>query len=144
MADPVADREAWKDFLSSIQNDQGSVHPSVWEFVPQIPQTQNQLGDPPTWKEFQSVLSKMSCGKRGGIDDVIVELIRFGGETLNAIVFDIISTMWSDACQAEPGHEADKWSSSTTTGICIPVYKQKGCRSERKNYRNLVMLSVAA
>ena len=52
--------------------------------------------------------------------------------------------MWSDAAQAPPGHEADNWSSCTTTGICIPVFKNKGCRQDRKNYRNLVMLSVAA
>ena len=52
--------------------------------------------------------------------------------------------MWSDAAQAPPGHEADNWSSCTTTGICIPVFKNKGCRQDRKKYRNLVMLSVAA
>ena len=29
-------------------------------------------------------------------------------------------------------------------GICIPMFKNKGSREEKNNYRNLVMLSVSA
>ena len=52
--------------------------------------------------------------------------------------------MWKEASHAEPGKEASNWSELTTIGVCIPVFKNKGSRSDKNNYRNLVMLSVAA
>ena len=52
--------------------------------------------------------------------------------------------MWEEAFRAHPGHETKTWCASTTTGVCIPVLKNKGDRTDRNNYRNLVMLSAAA
>ena len=141
---PELEREAWKAFLADIQKDAGNVHPSVWEHVPESSSLATELSLPPSRKEFNLALSKMHLGRRGGIDDVTVELIKFGGLPLQDQVFTIISNMWSEACMAEQGKEADSWSSDTTTGICIPVFKNKGDKADRKNFRNLVMLSVAA
>ena len=107
VADPEEDREAWKDFLSSIQHDEGEVSSSVWDLIPVVPQPHTDLAKPPTWMEYQIALNKMHFGKRGGIDDVTVELIRFGGERLQSTVFDVVCSMWNDAAQAPPGHEAD-------------------------------------
>ena len=127
VADPEEDKEAWKDSLSSIQKDKGEVSSLVWDLIPVVPQPHTDLANPPTWKEYQIALNKMHFGKRGGIDDATVELIRFGGERLQSTVFDVVCSMWTDAAQAPPGHEADNWPSYTTTGICIPVFKNKGC-----------------
>ena len=141
---PELEREAWKAFLADIQKDAGTVNPSVWEHVPETTSLAMDLSSPPSRKEFNLALGKMHLGRRGGIDDVTVELIKFGGSLLQDQVFNIISNMWTEACMAEQGKEAASWSSDTTTGICIPVFKNKRDKSDPKNYRNLVMLSVAA
>ena len=86
----------------------------------------------------------MQVGKRGGFDDIPIELIKYGGLPLQQTVFTIISSMWSEAAAAEPGQEASQWPELVTLGVCIPVFKNKGSRSDKNNYRNLVMLSVAA
>ena len=63
VADPEEDREAWKDFLSSIQKDEGEVSSSVWDLIPVVPQPHTDLANPPTWKEYQIALHKMACRK---------------------------------------------------------------------------------
>lgn len=141
---PEQEREAWKIFLSNIQHGTGEVNPSVWEHVPLASSEAASLRDPPTRQEFSKALAAMKPGKRGGIDEVTVELIKFGGPALQDSVFNIISTMWSDAANAPPGQEAATWHEHVVTGVCIPVFKNKGDRNDRNNYRNLVMLSIAA
>lgn len=144
VADPVVDREAWKTFLREIQADKGQVNPDVWQHVSPVPTDVALFNSPPSWKEFSTALSAMHNGKRGGIDLVSVEMIKYGGSPLQAEVFRIIGDMWEEAASAHPGHETKTWCASTTTGVCIPVFKNKGDRTDRNNYRNLVMLSVAA
>ena len=144
VADPELDREAWRTFLAGIQTGAGEVDPSVWQFVPSADSPDMSLATPPSWSEFLDALAGMHNGKRGGCDNVTVELIRYGGSQLQQEVFKTLLQMWSDAATAVPGHEADSWSPAAKTGICIPVFKNKGDRADRKNYRNLVMLSVAA
>lgn len=144
VADPVADREAWKSFLQGIHADTGRVNPDVWQHVSSVPTDVALFNSPLSWKEFSSALSAMHNGKRGGIDLVSVEMIKYGGSLLQAEVFRIIGDMWEEASRAHPGHETKTWCASTTTGVCIPVFKSKGDRTDRNNYRNLFMLSVAA
>ena len=52
--------------------------------------------------------------------------------------------MWQEAAEAEDGMEAHSWCDSSKDGICIPMFKNKGSREDKNNYRNLVMLSVSA
>ena len=142
--DVVADREAWKLFLHKIQSDKGEVHPDVWQHVSPVPTDAAAFNSTPTWQEFDKALLAMANGKRGGVDNVSVEFIKYGGPLLRDEVFKIICQMWKDAQSASPGMEADRWCQSSKTGVCIPVYKNKGDRNEKSNYRNLVMLSVSA
>ena len=117
---------------------------SVWQFVPMAEVVARELQGPPSWSEFDSALRAMKFGRRGGMDDVCVELVRFGGATLHVTVFNIVLDMWLSAGEAAAGNEAADWSEQVTTGICIPMFKNKGDRGDKANYRNLVMLSVAA
>ncbi|CAJ1414131.1 unnamed protein product, partial [Effrenium voratum] len=135
---------AWKDFLSSIQSGRGEVSEEVWQYIPEASSVEGWLAEPPTRKEFNTALSRMKTGKRGGWDDITAELIKFGGEPLQSTVFQIITDMWREAAEAGPGLEADTWCSSVKEGVCIPMFKNKGDRACKDNYRNLVMLSVAA
>ena len=144
VADPESDREAWKSFLSNIQTGKGEVDPSVWEHIPTLPCSAHELSADVSWSEFSQALQAMHLGKRGGFDEVTIELVKFGGPDLQSAVFQIIANMWKEASTANPGNEAATWSDLTTLGICIPVFKNKGSREDRNNYRNLVMLSVAA
>ena len=52
--------------------------------------------------------------------------------------------MWLEAASASPGLEASGWCLSSKQGTCIPMFKNKGNRLDKNNYRNLVMLSVSA
>ena len=138
------EREAWKSFLHDIQADEGAVAEEVWEHIPVADAIHESLATLPSRSEFNAALAKMKFGKRGGDDDVTVELVRFGGETLKLTIFQVVSDMWKEASEAEAGHEADKWCASSKSGVCIPMFKNKGSRSDKSNYRNLVMLSVSA
>ena len=138
------ERAAWKTFLSGIQSGEGAVDESVWESVPAATHTHETLANPLSRAEFDEALRKMKFGKRGGIDDVTVELIRFGSSPLKDAVFQVVTDMWNSASTSTNGLEADKWSSSSKTGVCIPMFKNKGSREDKANYRNLVMLSVSA
>ncbi|CAK9042446.1 Caroteno-chlorophyll a-c-binding protein [Durusdinium trenchii] len=144
VAHPEVDREAWKHFLSQIQSGPGEVDPSVWDHVPVISEVDDQLASPPSWNEFRQALRSMNPGRRGGMDDITVELIKYGGDELQSTVFSILLDMWASSASADAGAEAAAWPLSVRTGICIPVYKNKGDRKDMHNYRNLVMLSVAA
>ena len=94
--------------------------------------------------EFDAALRKMKLGKRGGIDDITVELIKFGSSCLRDAVFEVVADVWHNASTSQEGAEAAQWSSSSTSGDCIPMFKNKGSRADKANYRNLVMLSVSA
>ena len=138
------DREAWKIFLHGIQADQGAVSEAVWQYVPEASHVYQALADIPNKQEFDNALKSMKFGKRGGLDDITVELIRFGGEDLREVVFQVIKEMWQEASDAAEGREAERWTPSSCTGVCIPMLKNKGDRTDKANYRNLVMLSVSA
>ena len=138
------DREAWKIFLHGIQADQGAVSVAVWQYVPEAPHVCQALADIPNKQEFDNALKSMKFGKRGGLDHITVELIRFGGEDLREVVCQVIKEMWQEASDAAEGREAERWTPSSCTGVCIPMFKHKGDRTDKANYRNLVMLSVSA
>ena len=53
VANPSDDREAWKDFLSTIQQQRtGEVNPAVWDHVPHSLSAANELAAEITWKEL--------------------------------------------------------------------------------------------
>ena len=141
---PEKEREAWKTFLAGIQSGLREVSDSAWEFIPPAQQYVEHLAQPPNRHEFDSALSKMKFGKRGGEDGVTVELIRFGNTDLKDVVFQVVLDMWTEASSAEEGREASSWRSSSKSGVCIPLFKNKGSPSDKSNYRNLVMLSISA
>ena len=141
---PEREREAWKTFLAGIQSGLGEVSESVWEVTPPAQKYVEHLAQPSSRHEFDCALSKMKFGKRGGEDDVTVELIRFGNTDLKDVVFQVVLDMWTEASSADEGREASSWCSSSRSGVCIPMFKNKGSRSDKSNYRNLVMLSVSA
>lgn len=122
VSDPVFDREAWKSFLSSVQAGIGKVDPEVWDHVPVAPAVASEFSLIPTCEKFLKALKSMRCGKRGGHDDVTVELIKFGGLDIQRAVFHIIVNMWQGALLSKPGEEAATWSPSTILGICISVF----------------------
>ena len=84
-----------------------------------------EMSEPPSRKEFDDALKRMKLGKRGGIDDVTVELIRFAGEDLRNMVFEVIQDMWVEASGAQDCHEADVWCSSSRSGVCLHPNVQK-------------------
>ena len=98
VADPELDREAWRAFLAGIQTGAGEVDPSVWQLVPSADSPDLSLATPPSWSEFHDALAGMRNGKRGGCDNVTVELIRYGGSQLQQEVFKTLLHMYVRRC----------------------------------------------
>ncbi|CAE7713008.1 unnamed protein product [Symbiodinium sp. CCMP2592] len=111
--DAVREREAWKDFLHNIQSGEGEVSEAVWDYIPPATAEISVLGEEPTRQEFRDVLRKMKVGKRGGADDITVEMIKFANSDLQDTVFLVVLDMWNDARLSDDGHEADKWCQSS-------------------------------
>ena len=89
------------------------------------------MKEEPTRFEFDAALRKMQFGKRGGSDDVTIELIRFGSNSLKDAVFQVVTETWRAAGSAKARHEADNWCDSSKEGVCIPMYKKKGSVSAK-------------
>lgn len=103
---------------------------------PQIPVTRKitNVGseDVPeiTEAEIQFALSKMHNGKAPGEDDIIVEMVKMGGDPVIQFLKEIFNRC------LEEGRIPEKWESATV----ILLFK-KGNKSDLNNYRPISLLS---
>jgi hypothetical protein len=70
--------------------------------------------------------------KGGGTDNIIPELIKYGGRVLKQRIYGLITMIW----------EEEQLPSQRYEGIICPVYK-KGDRLNCKNYRPITLLNVS-
>jgi hypothetical protein len=118
-----------EDLLASVGNWEGE---HTW------------LGAPPDNREILRCLRQMKNGKACGGDEVVAEMLKYGGGTLHAQLCDIVRTQWASATQAEHGEEAQTWPTAWTGGIVVPLWKQKGDRQNRNTWRGITLLSVGS
>ena len=62
---------------------------------------------------------------------MIAEYFRYGGKTLRERVYEVVLDMWTNAAEAEDGHEADLWPDEWKLGLVVPLWKKKGNRKDR-------------
>lgn len=86
----------------------------------------------------------MSCGKAPGADQFMTEYLKIGGPVLLAEVFAVVTTVWDKALRADPGQEAESWPTQWKEGIIFPLWKRKGERHNKNNWRGITLLSVGS
>lgn len=141
---PQQEAEDWKEHFRIIQEGVGNIPDEVWQDItPQGPPVQ-WLNSPPTHEEFTKAIRDMSCGKAPGADQFMTEYLKIGGPVLLAEVFAVVTTVWDKALRADPGQEAESWPVKWKEGIIFPLWKRKGERHNKNNWRGITLLSVGS
>jgi hypothetical protein len=143
VADPKAERGAWKMHFEKVSADEGLVQERVWQNIPKHPR-QQWMGEDPTEEEMTKALRCMQEGKAGGDDDALVEYIKHGGERLKQEVFRIVQEMWREAAYAEKGKEGERWPKEWKIALQVPLWKKKGDRKDKNTWRGITLLSVGS
>lgn len=84
-----------------------------------------------TEKEVRESLSHIGLGKSPGIDGIVPEILRKGGEEMFRCVFELCSFVW----------EKEEIPKDWTRGIIFPILKD-GDKRDTENYRGITLLSV--
>ena len=82
-------------------------------------------------EELQAVLKRLKNGKAAGVDDIIAEWLKHGGERMTYALWVMVNSAWAtEKCPQEWGKGA----------ICL-LYKD-GDKRDPLNYRGITLLSV--
>jgi hypothetical protein len=137
-----AERAAWKEHFERVSSDVGKVSDEVWKNLPRVEKTEAWLGEVPTALELYEALRKMPLGKAAGEDQLHVEAIKYGGPKVQSFVFEVVQNMWALAVKATAGEEAQDWPEAWKRALVIPLWKGKGTREDKNNWRGITLLSV--
>ena len=85
----------------------------------------------PTPGDVQRAIRALKNNKTPGIDNIPAELLKYGGETLECEIYEIIQLIWRH--EEMPG----AWD----IGNIIPIHK-KGDKTVCSNYRGIALLPV--
>uniref|UniRef100_A0A8D8LL21 Craniofacial development protein 2 n=3 Tax=Cacopsylla melanoneura TaxID=428564 RepID=A0A8D8LL21_9HEMI len=120
--------ERWKEHFSDLLNTE--------ENVPRTTEPHESMNEeatePPTRTDVRAAIARLKNHKAPGEDTIVAELLKWGGEDLNAAIHDIVTAIWTQEKMPEKWH----------TGIICPVFK-KGDKMECINYRGITLLSTA-
>lgn len=82
--------------------------------------------------ETEEAIKQMKNGKAPGSDKITVEMIKYMGISGIRILNQIFNKAWVE--EVIP----TDW----RIGVLVPIYKNKGCNKECKNYRGITLLST--
>jgi sorting nexin-29 len=103
--------------------------------VTRTPHTKYQRAEPCIeslkLKEVKTAILSLKNWKIPGPDGIAAELIKFGGEKLQNIIFQVCQEIWNEKKMPENWNKA----------IIIPLYK-KGNRTDCHNYKGIVLLNT--
>ena len=102
---------------------------SDWESSDNL--THNHLlDDSLTMRELDDAIKKLKSGKCPGIDSILNEFIKYGGNSLKKTILKLFNSILNTGCFPEI------WA----TGEIIPLHK-KGDKNDPLNYRGITLLS---
>ena len=140
--DPDKEREEWKAHFQKIQEGQGQVRGRVWNNVGPKRKPQLWMGEEPTDEEINRAIGNMANGRQGGEDQLVAELVKYGGDALRTEILNVVRESWREAAYGEEGDEARDWPEAWKMAIQVPIWKQKGCKSDKNTWRGITLLSV--
>uniref|UniRef100_A0A8D8WWM8 Craniofacial development protein 2 n=1 Tax=Cacopsylla melanoneura TaxID=428564 RepID=A0A8D8WWM8_9HEMI len=87
----------------------------------------------PTISEIRKSIMKMKNNRAPGDDNITAELLKYGGDAVETMMLEIISTIW----------EKEKMPENWTTGVLCPILKKGGDKTNCNNYRGIMLLNTA-
>ena len=124
-------QKIWDD-QKQLLNRPSSIDPSATEEIPARP-LHMELDDPPMEDELRKVIVELECGKSAGPDGIPPEVLKAGGETLIQKFTEFLCMYWEDGCLPQDLKDAR----------IVHLYKGKGVKSSRGNYRMISLSSLA-
>ena len=120
------------EHYSELYGRSSSVSPSVLDCIERLP-IMIELDEPPTKEELSKAISNMSSGKAPGLDGIPAEVFKCSGNQLLYNLHQLLCKCWEE--RYVPQEMKDS--------IISNLYKNKGDRSDRKNYRGISLLCIA-
>ena len=82
-------------------------------------------------QEVRRAIRKLKKGKAAGVDGVVAEILKEGGEEIVNALAQLCSKAWKD----------EKVPTDWTRGIISPIFKD-GEKEDPQNYRGITLLSI--
>ena len=123
--------ECWVEHYREIYGGTNSVSPSVLDSIERLP-ILSELDETPTKEELSKAISDISSGKAPGQDGIPAEVFKCGGSQLLGNLHQLLCKCWKVG--SVPPEMRDS--------IITTLYKNKGDRSDRHNYRGISLLCI--
>ena len=107
----------WREHYSDLLNRVTEVDESVLSEIPQLP-IKDFLDVPPDQEEVNKAIAQMNNGKSPGIDGIPAEVLKYGGDKVKELVYEVVSHVWDSSIPQD-------WKDA----ILVSLFK-KGERSE--------------
>jgi len=122
----------WKDYYHSllIKGEDGLLETPKTQFKRIHSQQDTEILDP-TYNETCFIINNLKNGKAGGTDNILPEMIKYGGRALKQRIHKLLLKIWED----------EQLPSQWNEGIICPVYKN-GDRLDCKNYRPTTLSNI--
>ena len=122
----------WKEHYSTLLNTRNPSVPNCLESIPSHP-TISELSSAPTLQEVTNAINNLKNNKSPGGDGIPAELLKYGGQTLNGRLHELIQDMWREE------EVPQQWKDAKI----VSIYKRKGDRATCGNSRGISLLAVA-
>jgi len=117
--------EHFKELLNTESNGKDQVDQNIEASA------QEQCIEEPNIQEIWELIKELRNNKAPGGDNICVELVKYGGDKLIQLIYELITDVWRQEVMPK------EW---TMTIIC-PIHK-KGDKMDSQNYRVISLLSV--
>ena len=118
-------KERWSQYFQELLNRPEPIDPIEDSEAVEI--AVEELSD----EEIRRAVVGLKNNKAGGVDGIVAELLKYGGEEMQRRLNAVFQSIW------ETEQIPEEWSE----GIYVPLHK-KGDRTECGNYRGLCLLTI--
>ena len=84
-------------------------------------------------KEVEKIVKRLKNGKASGVDGIVNEILKFGGDNMNKLLHELCKIIF----------ETEMVPDDLLVGIIFPIYKHDD-RRDPLNYRGITLLSVVS
>lgn len=131
LTEPSQQLERWREHFEAVLNNQSTVQAEVIDGVKQRP-VASWMANEPTAEELKIAIQKLSYNKTAGVDEIVAEMLKAGGDALEARLLHLVRLCWADERVPQEWIDA----------LVKPIPK-KGDKTDTDNSRGITLLSVA-